>query len=750
MTGRPSTALGRHLTLATLSFTLCFMVWGLMSASAPVYRQRFALSSTETALLIAVPVLLGAVARLPLGMLSDRFGPRGVFTVLMGIVAVPVYLVASATAYSTLLGLAFLLGLSGASFSVGVSYVSGWAPAARQGAALGVYGLGTGGQSIAVFLIPLLAGSVGWPLVFKGSALALIAWGAVFAVVARNPVRKQRPPGFGDALAVLRREPLCWVLALFYFLTFGGFVAFSIYLPVYLRDTFRLAPGDAGFRAAGFVVLATLMRPVGGTLADRIGGARVLSVVFAGLVPFALLMCWPALLPFSVGALGAAVLLGLGNGAVFKLVPEHFPGQTGTVTGLVGAMGGLGGFFPPLLLGVFRDTLGFVWPGFVCLAATALALYFVNQRILIAREEKRDVELPVEWTRAADRLRAGTWATLVTALLVASIVVGSRRLQNFDPALVVYTFAVIFAVWGVTYHYWVWLQKPPTALYWRRGWELARTSKPHRLLLELPGIVVRQIFVQSFIRKRSPLRWWMHQLIFWGCLLAAAITFPLVFGWIHFGTLPSDQMTYVTYVFGFPTLSFALGTPLAWTIFHGLDIAAVLVLGGVALSLVRRMRERGAQAVQTFGRDFMPLVILFSISVTGLMLTVSTLWMRGALYDFLALLHAMTVVTGLLFLPFGKFFHVFQRPAQIGVKLYQAVGAEGEQAECARCHEPFASRMHVEDLATVLDRLGFRYRMSEGKIGHFQAICPRCKRTSLATAQLRLKEGTHGKASTFD
>ncbi len=173
-------------------------------------------------------------------------------------------------------------------------------------------------------------------------------------------------------MAVLRRAPTAWLLGAFYFLTFGGFVAFSIYLPTLLRAQFGLAPADAGLRAAGFVVLATLMRPVGGWLADRIGGAQVLSWVFGGVALFSLLLTWPSMVPFTVGALSCAMLMGLGNGAVFKLVPEHFPKDTGTVTGLVGALGGLGGFFPPLLLGVFRDRLGVIWPGFLLLSATAL------------------------------------------------------------------------------------------------------------------------------------------------------------------------------------------------------------------------------------------------------------------------------------------------------------------------------------------------------------------------------------------
>jgi MFS family permease len=625
---------------------------------------------------------------------------------------------------------------------VGVGYVSAWTPPDRQGAALGVYGLGNIGQSAAVMLGPLLAARVGMDAVFYAMAGLLVGWGLAWAVLARDAPGRAPFKGFA-AVAAAMRERLAWVLAAFYFLTFGGFVAFSIYLPVLLRDTFGLGLGDAGFRTAGFVVLATLTRPAGGWLADRIGGARVLGGVFTGVVPFALLLAWPAMAPFTVGALGCAALLGLGNGAVFKLVPQYFPGRTGTVTGLVGAMGGLGGFFPPLVLGVFRDRLGTVWPGFVLLSLAALALGRVNARVFLREREAAEFALPPELRRAADRLRAGAWATLVTALLGAAIVVGSRNLQHFDAALVVYTFAVVFAAWGVAYHYAVWLQKPPTGMYWRRGWQLVRRSG----LLRSAGLLVRttgtHILGQGFIYRRSRLRWWMHQLIFWGCLLAVAITFPLVFGWIHFGSRPDDQMTYVTYVFGFPVASFRIRTFLSWLIFHGLDVAAVLVLGGIALSLWRRMRDRGALAVQTFALDLFPLVLLFAISVTGLALTVSTLWLRGAYYGFLAILHAVTVITGLLFLPFGKFFHVFQRPAQLGVKLYQQAGAEGEQARCARCGQEFASRMHVEDLKTVLPQVGFDYRMG-GPAGHWQELCPACKRRTLASAQLRLKEEALG------
>jgi hypothetical protein len=469
----------------------------------------------------------------------------------------------------------------------------------------------------------------------------------------------------------------------------------------------------------------------------------VLSVVFLGIVPFALLLAWPAMLPFTVGALGCATLLGLGNGAVFKLVPQYFPTETGTVTGLVGAMGGLGGFFPPLLLGIFRDQLGAVWPGFVLLACAALGLWALNARVFMPLQQSVESYTPAGLTRTADRLRAGAWATLWTGLLVAAIVVGSRNLQHFDPALVIYTFAVVFATWGVIYHYAVWLEKPPTRLYWERGWQIWREEGVARSSLRLAALAARNIFAQTFIRKRSRLRWWMHQFIFWGCLLAVAITFPLVFGWIAFGTLPDDQMTYVTYLFGFPVGSFRIRTAVSWLLFHGLDIAAVLVLAGIALSLWRRMRDRGAQTLQSFSMDFFPIILLFAISVTGLALTVSHLWLRGQAYSFLAILHAITVIGGLLYLPFGKFFHIFQRPAQLGVKLYHEHGDRNAGAICARCGLRFASRMHVDDLKRVLPQVGFDYRM-DGPAGHWQELCPSCKRRTLASAQLRMREEARG------
>jgi MFS transporter, NNP family, nitrate/nitrite transporter len=732
-----------QLALGTLSFAICFAAWGLISAFAPRFREAFHLTATQTAFLVAVPVLLGALLRVATGMLADRFGGRVVFALLMIIVAVPAYVVTIVPSYRMLLYVAFFLGMAGSSFAVGVGFVSRWFPPETQGGALGIYGLGNIGQSAAVFLGPVLAVAAGWQNIFRGTAALLVIWGIAFFLFARNSPKIVRPPSFAAMLQLLSRERLSWVLSLFYFLTFGGFVAFSIYLPVLLKDQFGLKPADAGLRTAGFVVLATLTRPLGGWLADNVGGARVLQAVFLGIIPFALLMAWPSTLPFTVGALGCAFLLGNGNGAVFELVPQYFPKDMGTVTGLVGAMGGLGGFFPPLLFGFLRDHWHVVWPGFALLAFVSAVLWRTNAVVFLAQQQATELTLPAWFTRTADRIRAGVTATFFTGLLVAAIVVGSRNLQNFDAALVIYTFATVFATWGVVYHYRVWLDKPPTRVYWDRGWQLFRREGMFRGTAQLVRLATTYLAAQTFIRRRSLLRWCMHQLLFWGCVLAVLITFPLVFGWISFQTLPTDQETYVALVFGFPAQTFRLHTLFAELLFHGLDIAAILVLGGIALALWRRLRDRGAQAVQSFALDFLPLILLFAISVTGLALTVSQNWLRGEFYGFLAILHAVTVIAALLYLPFGKFFHIFQRPAQLGVKFYQAAGEAGEPAICKRCGGRFASRMHIDDLNHVLPQVGFDYRLGES---HFtwQEICPACKRKSLSLAQLRLREEARG------
>lgn len=725
---------GRALALATVSFTLSFAAWGLVGGLASVFAGLYGLTASQTALLVAVPVLLGSLARLPMGVLTDRVGGRLVFAALLALSSIAAFLVPLTSSYQWLLAAAFLLGMAGSSFSVGAAFVARWTPAARQGTALGIYGLGTMGQSLAVFVGPLVAARFGWEAVFHGTSALLLLWAVVYFALARNPPHAARPASIAAMTAVLRRAPTAWLLGAFYFLTFGGFVAFSIYLPTLLRTQFGLAPADAGFRAAGFVVVATLMRPLGGWLADRIGGAQVLSWVFGGVALFSLLLTWHSMVPFTVGALACALLMGLGNGAVFKLVPEHFPNETGTVTGLVGALGGLGGFFPPLLLGLFGDRLGVIWPGFILLSATALTLRFANQRVFHPGDVEWTRALPIAARQALERVKAAAWATLVVAGLAAAIVVGSRNLQHFDAALVGYTFATLFAAFGISYRYAMWLNRPPTRMYWRRGWQAFFSRRTFgRNTVSLGRRAVVDFAANAYIFRRGRLRGLAHWLIMWGCLIAAAITFPLVWGWIHFETVPGDLHMYRTFVFGFAVQDFPVESVLAFVIFHGLVWSSFLVIAGVMLAFRRRMIDHGAVAVQQFGQDILPLLLLFAISVTGLMLTASYTWMRGYAYEFLAILHAATVILTLLWLPFGKLFHVFQRPAQLGVSFYKDAGALDRQVVCRRCAQPFASMAMVRDLTLVERELGFQYELPAG--GHYQEVCPKCRRALFGLAQ---------------
>lgn len=351
-----------------------------------------------------------------------------------------------------------------------------------------------------------------------------------------------------------------------------------------------------------------------------------------------------------------------------------------------------------------------------------------------------------------ERARAILCGIAITSALAVLIVLGSRNLAHFDAALVGYTFATLFATFGIAYRYAMWLQRPPTWRYWVRGWQLFLQPRHLGLnLIQLTRRVGVMFALNAFIWRRSKLRGAAHWLLMWGCVLAAAITFPLVFGWVHFATVPGDLQSYRAFVFGFPTLAFPIHSWIGFIVFHGLVWASFLVIAGVMLAMKRRMTDHGAAALQQFGEDCLPLIALFAISVTGLMLTASYTWMRGYGYDFIAILHAVTVILTLLWLPFGKFFHIFQRPAQLGVSFYKEIGARSERAICRRCDEDFASRMHVEDLIEVEQRLGYRYELTDETVEHYQWICPRCRRTLLAIAQANLWTGVRGgEQLTFD
>jgi MFS transporter, NNP family, nitrate/nitrite transporter len=392
-----TTGSSRALFLSTTAFAVSFAVWGLLAALAPTFTQLYDLSGTEKSLMIAIPVLLGSVGRIFAGLAADKFGGRVVFTALLIFSAIPAVAIGFSTSFNQLLFFGLLLGVAGTTFPVGVGFTSRWFPPEKQGAALGIYGMGNIGQSIAVFGAPVLAGLLGdWRTVFFIFAAVTLIWGIIFYLTARQSPTAVRPKTLAESLTPLKTSKIAWVLALFYFLTFGGFVALALYMPTLLREIFSLSPTDAGARTAGFVVLATLTRPIGGMLADKFGGDRVLVVVFLAIAVLAVFLSSASIVPFTVGALGCAAALGLGNGAVFKLVPQYFPKETGTVTGLVGAFGGLGGFFPPLELGLIKDAMGSYTLGFVLLSGFAMLCLAVNYFAFLrgARDGRVAVQQP--------------------------------------------------------------------------------------------------------------------------------------------------------------------------------------------------------------------------------------------------------------------------------------------------------------------------------------------------------------------
>jgi hypothetical protein len=348
--------------------------------------------------------------------------------------------------------------------------------------------------------------------------------------------------------------------------------------------------------------------------------------------------------------------------------------------------------------------------------------------------------------------RTGLIAGLVFAFgLSVLVAVGSQGFKGFDGALAGYCFATIFALFGVVYRYAVWLQRPATKLYWNRGWQLfwQPGKRWHNTLLFFK-LAFEKMIEQRFIFKRSKQRWLAHQLIFWGCVLAILVTFPLTFGWIRFESSAASPELYITVLFGFRLefTAFAARSVIGWIIFHLLDIAAVLCLAGVALSVGRRVKDEAEIVTQRVDNDLIPLVTLFAVSVTGLMLTVSNMFMEGKFYYWITTTHAVTVMLWLLSLPFGKFFHIFQRVANLGVWFYKAAGAETEQAQCERCGQAFTSIMHRDDLKTILPQLEFNYALStpalESNLSslepdpNWQNLCPSCRRKLVTLNQFRV------------
>jgi NNP family nitrate/nitrite transporter-like MFS transporter len=382
VSGRPSAT--RNLVLATAAFALCFTAWSLIAPFAKSFKKDLDLSYTGALFLTAVPVVLGSLLRIPLGYVTDRRGGRLVFTLLLAFSALPAVLFGYAHGYWALIGVGLLLGVAGASFAVGVPFVAGWYARERQGFALGVYGMGNIGTAIAFFGAPPVSNHWGRSTVGWVTAGLLLIGAAVFWLLARDAPTRGAPARYGE---VLRSGWRLYRLAFFYFITFGGFVAMGFLLPTLLQDWFGYSKSGAGARAAGFIIAATLARPVGGWVADRAGAFPVLVLAFAGIAVDAAVLAaiasTPRIVPVTIACLTLGAFLGAGSGAVFKLVPGEFPENPGAAAGIVGAAGGLGGFFPPIYVGLVKDAEGTYTYGFVGLlvfvvACLALAVWLIR------------------------------------------------------------------------------------------------------------------------------------------------------------------------------------------------------------------------------------------------------------------------------------------------------------------------------------------------------------------------------------
>lgn len=348
------------LAMATLGFALNFWAWALISPLGPLFRKNGdlgTLSESDVALMVAVPVIVGSLGRIPVGALTDRFGGRVMFPLITATTILPVLFLAffALDSYALILVGGFFLGIAGTSFAVGVPFVNAWFPPERRGLAVGVFGAGMGGTAISALTTVKLFGHLDGKAPFLLVAAVLAAYAVASALVLRDaPGRTVPTTSLLSRVRANAALPITWQACILYAVAFGGYVAFSVYLPAYLKTEYGLTPADAANRMAGFVVVAVLMRPVGGWLSDRLGPVRVLAVGYAVVVVMAAIAATHPPMD-TLGAfvfLTMAAALGSGSGATFALIAlETEPAKVGGVTGLVGAAGGFGGFVPPLLMG---------------------------------------------------------------------------------------------------------------------------------------------------------------------------------------------------------------------------------------------------------------------------------------------------------------------------------------------------------------------------------------------------------------
>jgi MFS transporter, NNP family, nitrate/nitrite transporter len=382
---------GLMLAVATIGFAVNFWAWALLSPLGPLFREQGtlgALTESDVALLVAVPVVVGSLGRIVVGALTDRFGGRIMFPVISAATIVPILFIGffALTSYWALIIGGFFLGIAGTAFAVGVPFVNAWFPPQRRGFAVGIFGAGMGGTAVSALTTVKLFTNVGDKAPFLITATVLAVYAVVAAVILRDAPGRTAPSGsLGSRIAATARLPITWQASILYAVAFGGYVAFSVYLPAYLKTAYGLEPADAANRMAGFVVIAVIMRPVGGWLSDRIGAVRVLAAGYSVVaVGAGIAATTPLLAPVgAVAFLSMAAALGAGSGATFALVAHLTdPARVGGVTGLVGAAGGLGGFVPPLIMGYVYGRTDSYAIGLSLLSVTAVLALLLTATVV--------------------------------------------------------------------------------------------------------------------------------------------------------------------------------------------------------------------------------------------------------------------------------------------------------------------------------------------------------------------------------
>jgi MFS transporter, NNP family, nitrate/nitrite transporter len=382
------------LVTATIGFAVNFWAWALVSPLGPLFRDNGTLgtlSESDVALMVAVPVLVGSVGRIPVGALTDRFGGRVMFPLVSLATVIPVLAlgVFAQSSYALILTFGFFLGIGGTAFAVGVPFVNAWFPPERRGLAVGIFGAGMGGTAISALTTVKLYNGLGSAAPFMITAAVLVVYAVIaWFVLEDAPGRVVPTTSLVSRIAANSRLTITWQACILYAVAFGGYVAFSVYLPAYLKTDYALTPADAANRMAGFVAVAVLMRPIGGWLSDKFGPIPVLTVGYAVVAVGAGVAATHPLLEHvgTVAFLAMAAALGAGSGATFALIARVTePARVGGVTGLVGAAGGLGGFFPPILMGLVRDATGAYSIGFMLLSEIALGCLIVNLLVMQRR-----------------------------------------------------------------------------------------------------------------------------------------------------------------------------------------------------------------------------------------------------------------------------------------------------------------------------------------------------------------------------